>query len=197
MKNKLIFPVVLLLVLAVLGGAVLLYKRDSRRQPVLIGKPAPQAIKSDNADTLPLSDITADRVLIEKHTRRLTLFSRGRPVKTYRIALGRRPTGAKTMEGDGKTPEGSYVIDHRKPDSQFHRALRISYPNRVDRRRAAAGGVAPGGDIMIHGLPNGMGKIGALHRAYDWTNGCIAVTDDEIDEIWRAVPNGTSVEIVP
>jgi murein L,D-transpeptidase YafK len=140
---------------------------------------------------------TADLVYIEKKARRLTLFRKGKPIRTYRVALGFEPVGKKTTEGDGKTPEGRYVIDRRKPNSSFHRALHISYPNADDRRQAAARGVSPGGDIMIHGLMNGMGWIGKAHRARDWTLGCIALTNDEIDEVWRMAPDGTPVEIVP
>ena len=139
----------------------------------------------------------ADRVLIEKAQRRLTLFSGSRPLKSYRVALGDHPIGRKQREGDGRTPEGLYVIDSRNRQSRFHRALHVSYPNPADRERARRLGVAPGGDIMIHGLLDAFAPLGPLHRLTDWTSGCIAVTDDEIEEIWRAVPNGTRVEIRP
>jgi murein L,D-transpeptidase YafK len=139
----------------------------------------------------------ADRIVIEKAARTLSLFSGGRKLKSYRIALGSRPRGPKQQEGDARTPEGAYVIDGRERDSAFHRALHISYPNADDRRHARARGVSPGGAIMIHGLPNGMGVIGPAHLLRDWTQGCIAVTNDEIEEIWRAVPNGTPVFIKP
>lgn len=139
----------------------------------------------------------ADHVIVEKGARRLTLLREGIPLKTYRIALGRVPVGAKEQEGDQRTPEGTYVIDFHKADSDFHRALHISYPESRDVDRAAARGVSPGSDIMIHGIRNGMGWIGALHRRTDWTAGCIAVTDFEIEEIWRAVPDRTSIEIRP
>jgi murein L,D-transpeptidase YafK len=140
---------------------------------------------------------TADLVFIEKKARRLTLFRGGKPLKSYRVALGFEPVGKKTTEGDGKTPEGRYVIDRRKPNSRFYRALHISYPNAEDKRRAAARGVSPGGDIMIHGLMKGMGWLGKTHLLRDWTLGCIALTNEEIDEIWRMAPDGTTVEIVP
>ena len=104
---------------------------------------------------------------------------------------------AKEREGDFRTPEGRYLIDYHKADSAFHRALHISYPNAEDRRRAEKLGVAPGGDIMIHGLPNGLGAAGETHRITDWTNGCVALTDQEIEQIWSAVPIGTPVEIKP
>ena len=139
----------------------------------------------------------ADRVVIEKAVRTLKLYSDGRLLTTYRVALGPNATGPKEREGDGRTPEGRYVIDSHRKDSGFHRALHISYPNDDDRRRARRLGVSPGGAIMIHGLPNGMGAIGKAHVARDWTQGCIAVTNEEIEELWRVVPNGTRVDIKP
>ena len=147
-------------------------------------------------DPLP-ENVLADRVLVEKAQRRLTLLKSGQVLKTYKVALGRNPEGAKLQEGDGRTPEGIYTILNRKDDSAFHRALRISYPDEADRVRAQAAGVSPGGDIMIHGIKNGLGWLGSLHTTSDWTEGCIAVTDEEIEEIWRAVPDGTPVEIRP
>jgi murein L,D-transpeptidase YafK len=142
-------------------------------------------------------DSLADRIVIDKSDRRLSLYRRNRLLKTYDIALGPNPNGHKEREGDGRTPEGSYVIDSRNRNSAFHRSLHISYPNDRDRRRARRLGVSPGGDIMIHGLPNGMGAIGKAHLLRDWTQGCIAVTNAEIEEIWRVVPDGTRVEIRP
>lgn len=137
----------------------------------------------------------ADFVLVDKSDHTLSLFARGRLLRTYRVALGGGGLAPKTREGDHLTPEGRYRIDGRLAHSSFHRALHISYPSPADRRRAQALGVRPGGAIMIHGLPNGMSWLGARHRLSDWTNGCIAVTDEEIEEIWRAVPDGTAVEI--
>ena len=121
----------------------------------------------------------------------------GHVLKTYKIALGSEPNGPKTRQGDHRTPEGVYVIDSRNAQSKFHRSLHISYPNAADREHARKLGVSPGGDIFIHGLPNGYGFIGAAHRARDWTDGCVAVTDQEIEEIWKLVDNGTPVEIRP
>jgi murein L,D-transpeptidase YafK len=140
---------------------------------------------------------TVDKVIVNKSKRELLLMSGAQVLKSYRVALGRSPVGAKKQQGDGRTPEGIYTISGRNPASAFHRALRISYPNPSDRGRAKRAAVNPGGDIMIHGLPNGQGSIGAAHRLTDWTEGCIAVTNDEIEEIWRLVPNGTTVEINP
>jgi murein L,D-transpeptidase YafK len=139
----------------------------------------------------------ADSVLILKHDHLLELLAGGRVIRTYKVALGSGRLARKERQGDGRTPEGRYVIDNRKAHSAYHKALHVSYPNAEDRKRAAALGVSPGGDIMIHGLPNGRGWIGPGHRAIDWTLGCIAVTDQEIDEIWNLVPVGTPVEIRP
>jgi murein L,D-transpeptidase YafK len=139
----------------------------------------------------------ADMILVEKSARRLTLFCAGRKLKAYRVALGFSPIGPKQHEGDGRTPEGNYTIDFHKSDSAFHRALHISYPDAADSARAAEAGLAPGGDIMMHGLPNGFSALGPAHHLRDWTAGCIAVTDSEIDEIWASVADGTPIEIRP
>ena len=143
------------------------------------------------------AEAKADRIVVEKGARTLTLFRGTTQLKVYRVALGRAPVGPKREEGDHRTPEGSYLIDRRKADSDFHLALHISYPNQDDAAQAAKRGVSAGSDIMIHGLPNGSGWIGALHRRKNWTDGCVAVTDQEIEEIWRTVPDGAAVEIRP
>ena len=139
----------------------------------------------------------ADRVVVEKSARRLTIYRDGAALKAYRVALGREPVGHKQREGDGRTPQGAYRIDGRLAASGFHLALHVSYPNERDGAAAARGGAHPGGAIMIHGVKNGLGWLGRAHRLVDWTDGCIAVTDREIEEIWRAVPDGTRVEISP
>lgn len=138
-----------------------------------------------------------DRVLIEKKAHLLTLFTGGTKIKSYRVSLGRGGLGRKLREGDKLTPEGKYSIDRRNPNSAYHKALHISYPNKEDLARAAAQGVAPGGDIMIHGIRNGLGWLGPIHRLFDWTLGCVALTNGEIEELWELVPNGTEVEIIP
>ena len=140
---------------------------------------------------------SADRILIEKSARRLMLISRGEVLKSYKIALGGNPIGPKERQGDNKTPVGTYVIDARNRDSRFHLSLRISYPNERDKKRAKELGVSPGGDIMIHGIKNGFSWVGDAHTGVDWTKGCIAVTDQEIEEIDKLAPNGTIVEIRP
>ena len=139
----------------------------------------------------------ADRILVEKGHRRLTLLWKGTAVKSYRVALGGAPAGRKQCQGDNRTPEGLYRIDARNAASHYHRALHVSYPNTDDVANARRLRCSPGGDIMIHGLPNGYAWLGASHRLHDWTLGCIAVTDAEIEEIWNAAPNGTVVEIQP
>lgn len=156
------------------------------------------AIVVAHLNLLPLpQDAVADCVLVEKSARRLTLLRGDTPLKTYRIALGREPIGTKEFEGDQRTPEGIYTIDFHKPDSDYHLALHISYPEQRDVDRAAPHNRSAGSDIMIHGLRNGDGWIGAFHRQSDWTAGCIAVTDFEIEEIYRAIPDGTPIEIRP
>jgi murein L,D-transpeptidase YafK len=139
----------------------------------------------------------ADSVVIEKRAHRLTLYHLGRPIRSYLIALGGNPVGDKQFAGDRRTPEGLFSIEGRNPNSTYHLSLRISYPDVAHRQRAEALGVDPGGNIMIHGLPNGKGSVGAYHRTADWTNGCVALTDEEIEEIWSVVPTGTPVLITP
>ena len=126
----------------------------------------------------------------------MELLSHGTVLKTYRVSLG-DPNGPKVQAGDKKTPEGVYYVDAKNPHSLFHRALHLSYPNAADRARAHKLGVKPGGDIEIHGVPKGYAWLGSSQRIIDWTTGCIAVTDSEIDEIWDEVPVGTPVEIRP
>src|SRR5271165_1475539 len=139
----------------------------------------------------------ADRIVIEKGKRTMTLMSGGTVLKTYKVALGGQPVGAKQRMGDHKTPEGLYIVDQKKAASQFHRALHLSYPNARDRENARKLGASPGGDVEIHGLGAKYGWVGAAHRQVDWTDGCIAVTNEEIDEIWPLVAVGTPVEIKP
>lgn len=139
----------------------------------------------------------ADQVDVYKSVRRMELKREQKILKRYRIALGFAPVGHKAREGDGRTPEGSYTIDGRNPRSAFHLSLRVSYPDDRDKAHAAALGVSPGGDIYIHGLPNGWRKFVTAHPRKDWTTGCIAVADAEIHEIWSLVPPGTRVNIHP
>ena len=139
----------------------------------------------------------ADKVIVIKSKRILMLMKDGEILKAYMVALGKRPQGRKIKAGDKRTPEGTYVLDSRNPDSRFHRAIHISYPNDSDVQVAQKLGVPPGGDNMIHGLADNFKKIGKQHRFSDWTDGCIAVTNQEIEEIWRLVPDGVPIEIKP
>jgi len=139
----------------------------------------------------------ADKVLIEKKERRLTLLSKGEVIKTYKIALGGNPVGPKERQGDNKTPEGTYIIDSRNRNSDYHLSLHISYPSEKDKTRAKELNVSPGGNVMIHGIKNGLSSVGAFHAEVDWTKGCIALTDEEMEELDKLVPNGTIVEIRP
>lgn len=142
-------------------------------------------------------DARADRVLVEKAAHVMTLLDHGAVLRQYRIALGSGGLEPKRHAGDRRTPEGLYRIDAHPARSAFHRALHISYPSPAERAAAALRGEDPGGDILVHGLRAGTGWLGSLHRLTDWTGGCIAVTDAEIDEIARAVPDGTPIEIRP
>ena len=140
---------------------------------------------------------TIDRIVVQKSARNLSIFRAGKRLKTYRVALGRKPVGPKQEEGDMKTPEGIYKIDGRNAQSSYHLALHISYPSDDDNRRTAERAVSAGFDIMIHGIRNGLGWMGAFHRWKDWTVGCIALTDEEIEELWRVTPDGTTIEMRP
>ncbi len=140
---------------------------------------------------------TIDRIVVEKSARSLSIFVNDKKLKSYRVALGRNPVGPKEQEGDMKTPEGIYTIDWRNPESDYHLSLHVSYPSDEDNARAAERGVNAGFDIMIHGITNGGGWIGAFHRLHDWTAGCIALTDEEIEELYRVTPDGTPIEIRP
>lgn len=139
----------------------------------------------------------ADKIVVVKGERRLYLVRGGQVLKSYRVALGHEPKGTKLHQGDGRTPEGLYRVSGFNAASRFFRSIRISYPNEEDVRRARALGQPAGGDIMIHGLAPERRSYGAEHWRFNWTNGCIAVTDAEIDEIWRRVEVGTPIEIRP
>ncbi|MGZ4866012.1 MAG: L,D-transpeptidase family protein [Candidatus Angelobacter sp.] len=139
----------------------------------------------------------ADKIVIVKSARTMTLLSGAKALKTYKVALGSVPVGPKHVEGDHKTPEGNYVIDAKNSHSQFHLSLHISYPSAADQQRAHSLRSRPGGAIMIHGLPKPFAYLGPLHRQTDWTDGRVAVTNSEIEEIWKLVPVGARVEIRP
>lgn len=139
----------------------------------------------------------ADRILVLKARRELQLLYDGVVLKSYPIALGSHPNGPKRRRGDGRTPEGVYVIDGRLSHSLYHRALHISYPDAADRERARSAHVQPGGQILVHGMPARFGRTDPVRFFKDWTNGCIAVGNIAIEEIWDAVDDGTPIEIRP
>jgi murein L,D-transpeptidase YafK len=139
----------------------------------------------------------ADRIVVRKSARTLEMYRGTDLVRTYSIALGRNPLGHKQQEGDGRTPEGNYVLDYRNPRSAFHKSLHVSYPSPADTAVAQSRGVSPGGMIMVHGVRNGLGFVGRLHRLFDWTDGCIALADREIEEIWNSIEDGTPIVIEP
>lgn len=178
------------------------------REPVrLAGAPLPRLTALPNpyalrrfavaASALPAPIPMVDSLVLRKRAHVLTLYDRGVPVRRYLVALGRQPSGDKQYLGDQRTPEGVFRIVERNPASRYHLALRLSYPDSAHRARAAALGRSPGGDIMIHGLPDEYADVGAAHREDDWTEGCIAVTNAEIEEIWRLVLVGSPIEIEP
>lgn len=164
--------------LAIVGAATLLSPRPSA------------------ADAM-IAALKADHVVVEKAERRLILYRDGRPLRSYRVALGRQPVGAKRRAGDGRTPEGNYVLDWRNAGSRFYKSMHVSYPNAGEVARAHEAGADPGGLIMIHGLSPLKAPLGADHARRDWTEGCIAVTNAEMDEIWRLVDDGTPITIRP
>lgn len=150
---------------------------------------------SGDVPAMAVTEQQADAIEVTKSGRELRLLRRGEVIRRYPISLGAAPAGPKQQEGDERTPGGLYRIDWRNPNSVAHLSLHVSYPDEADRVRAAAAGVDPGGNIMIHGLPNGWGFLGVLHRRFDWTDGCIGVTNEEMREIWALVPDGTPIEI--
>lgn len=141
--------------------------------------------------------VSIDKIEVIKHKRKLDLISNNHIIKSYKISLGRVPKGHKEYEGDKKTPEGLYVINDKNPNSGYHKNLGISYPNELDKKHAESIGKSPGGLIKIHGIKNGFGWIGRFHLLFDWTLGCIAMTDREIDELYENVKIGTPIEIKP
>jgi murein L,D-transpeptidase YafK len=145
----------------------------------------------------PAVEGSVDRIVVEKAAHRMSLYAGDRLVRTYAISLGGGGLAPKVRSGDRRTPEGDYRITGRNPRSRYHLALRIGYPTPAQTAAARAKGIDPGGDIMIHGLPNGRGALSALYKGQDWTDGCIALTDPEIEEVWTLVRDGAAVRITP
>ncbi|MEO0554247.1 MAG: L,D-transpeptidase family protein [Bacteroidota bacterium] len=141
--------------------------------------------------------IKIDKIVLTKSKRNMTLFANGKSIKTYRVSLGKTPIGAKRVQGDHKTPEGIYKINGKNGRSNFHLNLGISYPNELDKQKADSIGKPVGGDIKIHGLAPEYAYLGKFHRLKDWTDGCIAVTNSEIEELYQNIAIGTVIEIRP
>lgn len=142
-------------------------------------------------------NVKIDKLIVLKSERKLMAMSDGTVVKAYSIALGKEPKGHKHFEGDNKTPEGHYIINAKNNKSSFYLNLGVSYPNEADQNYAGKMGKSPGGDIKIHGIRNGKWYVGRLHRLRDWTAGCIALTNPEMDELFSVVEIGTPIEIKP
>lgn len=138
-----------------------------------------------------------DKLVVVKSERTMYAYTKRKLVKVYSIAIGRNSVGDKEYEGDKRTPEGSYYIEGKNPNSGYHKNLGISYPDKTDLQEAKAKGVRASGDVKIHGLKNGRGLLGKFHRLRNWTAGCIAVTDEEMDELYDAVAIGTPIIIRP
>jgi len=155
----------------------------------------PAQAGSENAGQV--TGTQADFILVSKTAKELTLYAGVQRIKTYKVALGKDPVGHKVRQGDLKTPEGLYFIDARNENSKYHLALHISYPDAIDDYKARNLGSSPGGGIMIHGTGDEYEWMGNLHASINWTDGCIAVTNKEIEEIWELVPDGTLIEIRP
>jgi murein L,D-transpeptidase YafK len=180
---------ILALGLIVAGGAAISLSGADRVSECL----AHQYVASDGRCT---SEIVAvDRIVIDKSDRRMWAYANGQPIRAFDIALGRDPVGDKERQGDNRTPEGIYPVTAHNSESAFHLSLRLGYPTPEQSAEAEAKGTDPGGDIMIHGLPNGQDYLGRTHLARDWTAGCIAVTNEEIEWLYEAVGVGTLVDI--
>jgi len=165
--------------------------------PAASSSDSPSAPVASFTEAAPASGAPADRIVVEKSKRTLTLFRQDKEIKTYKVALGRDPVGPKVRQGDNKTPEGVYFVDYKVRHSVYHRALHLSYPNPDDVERARALGVPPGGSIMIHGMKEDKLWMGDVQYLFNWTNGCIALTNPEMEELWDLVSVWTPVEIRP
>jgi murein L,D-transpeptidase YafK len=191
--------------LSLLVGTVALSLVGHADSTRAVAKPSvvpPRAVTAAPVDSVvttrvPFGRVPADSIVVEKSHHRLSLYHQGTLLRSYLVALGQQPVGDKVRVGDNRTPEGLFPIAARNSESLYHRSLKISYPDAAHRARARSLGVSPGGDIMIHGLPARQAWVGAAHRDFDWTEGCIAVTNNEIDEIWSVVPVGTPILIKP
>ena len=174
MRRRRIVLVALVVLIAGTGTAIFLHGSSEAQPPV----------------------VAIDRIHVDKSAHLMTVYANGQAVRTFHVALGRGGLEPKVKQGDGRVPEGRYLITGRNPESAFHLSLRIGYPTPDQLSAASQRGIDPGGNIMIHGVPNGRGWLNDRHRLTDWTQGCIAVTNAEMDWLWQAVPDGTPIEIV-
>ena len=203
MKKKLLVALLVLLLIPVAGGILFMRLAPTQQAQLLHTlPPAASGLSQRQVELLAAPPLPAhariSSLVVRKGLREMMAYdASGQLLKTYPIALGGNPIGHKQFEGDRRTPEGLYRINDRNPNSRYHLNLGVSYPNAADRRHAAALGKPPGGDIKIHGLPNGMGEWGASHLLRDWTDGCIAVTNPEMNELFRAVVHNAEIEILP
>ncbi|WP_424244484.1 murein L [Elusimicrobium posterum] len=184
--------------LVVISAAVYLFAID--KSAAVSAEPeaeAEETVKALYQDKELPEGTVIDKIEILKADRKLNIYEKDVLLKTYKIALGFEPVGHKEFQGDGKTPEGKYKVDGKNPGSAYHKNLGVSYPNDKDRAHAKKNGKSPGGDIKIHGIGKTYGYLGKLHALHDWTLGCIAVTNEEIDEIYKHTPVGTKIEIKP
>jgi murein L,D-transpeptidase YafK len=175
-------------------------KGDAKRmaiRKVICSVAVAAALSACASRTLTRDEVKVDLVKVVKSERRLYLMSDESVLRQFRISLGAAPTGHKEQEGDERTPEGPYMLDYKKTDSNFYKAIHVSYPNKKDVENAKRKGVSPGGDIMVHGQKNGLGWLSFLSQRIDWTNGCIGLSNKDMDEVWRLVNSGTPIEIVP
>ncbi len=184
------------LLLLIVGGAMG-YVYTQKKDIIEIITEEEKLAKPLVSQDQPLPNVTIDRLLVLKSKRQMWAYQGEKLIKIYPIALGFNPIGHKQFEGDGKTPEGIYRINERNPNSAYHKNLGVSYPNKVDKEYAESQGKSPGGLIKIHGLRNGSGSIGRLHLLKDWTHGCIAVTNEEIDELYQSVKHNAEIDIRP
>jgi murein L,D-transpeptidase YafK len=139
----------------------------------------------------------ADRVVVEKSESRLYLMREGQAFASFHVVFGANPEGHKRQQGDERTPEGQYLLNYKNANSLYYKSIHISYPNEFDRQEARKQGVDPGGDIMIHGQKNGYERLSFLAQRFNWTNGCIALNNKDMDSVWEAVQPGTPIEIRP
>lgn len=177
-----LLALITLISVSLIGVSAVTFAKNSAKTPKLSG-------------AIP-TDVIIDKVYVDKSERVLKLLSNDKVIKSYSIALGDSPVGHKRQEGDERTPTGNYTLDYKNENSGYHRSIHVSYPNAADKAQARKRGVSPGGDIMIHGQKNGFGHLAALTQQRDWTDGCIAVTDKDMDEIMSIYKAGMSIEIV-